>query len=142
MAEHYNANGITVTDEAIVINGSNRPLDRILAAEATQVQDFARNLVFFIVGCAAPILALVAFTQMGLIYSLRENIHHMAFGTLILLTVVACGVITGLIGIAWKKPWGVLIEIKDHGHEKLTKTASQEEAEKLAGALNKAVGNE
>ena len=63
------------------------------------------------------------------------------FGPLLLVISVALGVLAGVIALAWKKPWAVVIEYSHLGHKSLGNAANKEEAEALATQINHVVGN-
>ena len=139
MAELYSTDGVVVTDEAVTIHGKATPIGELLRAEEYQVEDLGRNLLIFVIGCLGPIAAMVAYTQLGLIEGLRQY-GFMTFGLTILLTVVALGSLAAAIGHFWAKPWGVVVERKDVGFDRLLRASSKEEAVKAAAAINKAIG--
>jgi hypothetical protein len=139
MAEYYNADGVVVTDEAVTVRGNATPLSELERAEEYQVEDLVRNVLIFIVGCLAPISAMIAYTQLGLIQILRPY-GFLAFGSAILVTVVILGALAAAIGHFWPKPWGVVVERKEIGFDRLVRSPSKEEAVKAAAAINKALG--
>lgn len=135
MSEFYNAHGVVVTEQAVTIDGRATPIDEFAGAEEYQLEDLMRTAVIFAVGCLGPIAAMILFTQIGLIQALR-----LWFGPVILITVVALGALAALIGHTWRKPWGVVVERKGIGFDRLWRSPSKEEAVKAAAAINKAVG--
>jgi hypothetical protein len=135
MSEFYNAHGVVVTADAVIIGGNATPIDEFHRAEEYQVEDLLRNVIIFVVGCLGPIAAMVLFVQIGLVQELR-----LWFGPAILVTVVALGVAAAAIGHFWAKPWGVVVERKEIGFDRLWRSPSKEEAVKAAAAINKAIG--
>jgi len=134
MAQLYDAHGIQVDQEQVVVGGKAQPMARILQAESYQVEDLLRNLLIFTIGCVGPIGGMVLMTQVGAIQALRFG-----FGPAMLAIVVGCGVLAALIGLFWPKPWGVVVEYDEHGFEKLCRMPDKSEADKLAQSIKQVI---
>ena len=69
-----------------------------------------------------------------------HEMNHM-FGLVALIAVVALGALGGIIGLKWPKPWGVVVERKGVGFDKLFAAPSKDAAVAAAAAINKALGH-
>jgi hypothetical protein len=126
--------GVTITDDAVVINGTNRPLSEILRAEASEVEDLLRILVLLAVALFAPILVMIVFAVAGGSESL-----HFWFGPVTLVLTCLFGLIGCGLGIAWPKPWGVVVDRGEFGFGRLMRCSSKDEAERIASEINAVV---
>ena len=88
---------IEVTDHAVVVDGENTPLNDIINAEVSIIQNWNRVIVIMIVALFGPILAMVVSVQVG-----GSVDWDLAFGPIVLVVTAILGVIGCLIGVAWK----------------------------------------
>lgn len=125
-----NSPEITLGDQSLVVGGNNIPLDTVINAEASQIEDWARLGVILLVALAGPILAMVIATLAGGSHSLG-----LWFGPILLIITAGLGLLGGIIGYVWPKPWGVIVERKEFGHSTLMRCASKDEAESWAARI-------
>ena len=121
---------IEVTDQAIVIDGQNTPLTNIINAEVITIQDWNRNIVIMIVALIGPILAMVVAVQMG-----GSVDWDLWFGPILLIVTAVMGVIGCMIGVAWKKPYGVVVEREEFGHSTLMRCDNEDEAASVVAKI-------
>lgn len=135
--------GVTITDQAIVIAGRSQPLSEIIAAEAGEVEDAGRSLVLTVLALFGPIAGMVVATQTFLWPNLTgPGPHRLWFGLVVLLSSLIPAFLAIVLAQKWNKPWGVIVERPDsRGHARLWRARSRADAERLAIALNKKVGN-
>ena len=138
MSQFYNDHDLTVTADTITVAGQATPLDSFARAEEYEVENWARNGVILVVGVVLPIVAVIILSKT----MLGDEPHQMnhAYGPAALVAVVALGVLAGFIAKAWAKPWGVVVERKGVGFDKLCTAPSKEAASAAASAINKALG--
>ncbi|MHC5067872.1 MAG: hypothetical protein ACYTF0_04720 [Planctomycetota bacterium] len=139
MSEFYNDHDLTVTAEHITVAGHATPLSDYARAEEYPVENWLRNGVILIVGVLAPIVAVIILSKT----MLGDEPHDMnhAYGPAALVAVVVLGVLAGMIAKAWAKPWGVVVERKGVGFDKLCGAPSKDAAAAAAAAINKALGH-
>ena len=140
MADRYNDHAIVITDETVSVRGKTRLMKDFMRAEPYQVTNWLRAGLIFLFGCILPILAMILFVQLGAI-----PVLYSWFGPVLTILSIGLGVVAGLIGIYWPKPWAVVVE-EATGFKTLTLAPSRDEAAKISDAINgivepEAVGN-
>ncbi len=125
---------------AVIVQGRALPVDELLQAEVRPVSPFGRTALIFVLGCALPILSMIVLTQVllpqGLVYQTRLH-----FGPAVFAATTGSGVLACLLALIWRRPWGVTVEHRVRGFRHLATCASQDEAQALATAVNRACGN-
>ena len=124
------SHSIEVTDQAIVIDGANTPLADIVNAEASVVHDWNRVAVILIVALIGPIIVMIAAVQAN-----GSVDWDYWFGPITLVLTCILGLIGCAIGVAWKRPWGVVIEREDFGHSTLLRCESEDEASSVVAKI-------
>ena len=140
MSAEFKSSNLTVDAQGITLNGQAVDESTLLNAEAIEVTDMPRSLVITAFGLFGPILVMIALTMSGSIQAIREsastsNAGWYLFTPVVLIGCVLPGIIACAIALKWPKPWGVVVERENRGHDKLTRCASKDEAEKAAAAI-------
>ncbi|TVR18145.1 MAG: hypothetical protein EA401_00040 [Planctomycetota bacterium] len=122
-----NSPDISLAEQSLVVHGNHIPLDTVIHAEASQIEDWTRLTAILLVALVGPIAAMTIATLTGGSQSLG-----MWFGPVLFVVTAGLGVLGGVIGYVWHKPWGVIVERKEFGHSTLMRCANKDEAESWA----------
>lgn len=127
---------IEINPQTIIIDGINTPINDVIHAEASIVEDWTRVGVILAIALLGPILAMVVLVQMD-----GSRLLELFFGPVTLVITVVLGLIGCAIGVAWKKPWGVIVERQDFGHSTLLRCANSDEAESIASRIREVLAS-
>lgn len=111
----------------IQVQGVSLRRAEVLQAEAMPVESWARNGFFLLTGLCFPIIAMVLFTVL-------EGPVMWGAG----LIAAAGPFIAVLTALAWKKPWGVVVETPAR-YRTVYQAPSQADAERVAGEIRAAI---
>lgn len=126
--ERYEAQAMTDTaaPATIQVQGISLRKDEVLQAEAKEIESWFRNGIFLIIGMCFPIISMIVF-------SCLEGPQMWALGLPTAIgPFIACA-----LGVAWKKPWGVVVETPTR--YRTVCQAPKEEAEKIAAEIRSAI---
>lgn len=111
----------------IQVQGRSLRKAEVLQAEAMQIETMARNGFFLLTAMCFPIIAMVIFT-------ILEGPAMWGIG----LVTAAGPFIAIAVGLAWKKPWGVVIETPAR-YRTVYQASSREDAERVANDIRAAI---
>jgi len=116
-----------VPNATIQVQGVSLRRAEVLQAEAMQVESLARNGFFLLTGLCFPILAMVLFT-------ILEGPVMWGAG----LFTAAGPFIAVLTALAWKKPWGVVVETPAR-YRTVYQAPTRADAERVADEIRAAI---
>lgn len=111
----------------IQVQGISLRKAEVLQAEAMQIETMARNGFFLLTAMCFPIIAMVVFT-------ILEGTAMWGIG----LVTAAGPFIAIAVGLAWKKPWGVVVETPVR-YRTVYQASSREDAERVANDIRAAI---
>ena len=126
------AHTVDITENALVVNGVSTPLNQVLVAGAQTLEALPRTAFILVTCLFAPIVGMIVATVLD---GPGMDAIRWGLGYGLLFGAPIAG---GLISVAWKKPWGVTVEIADRGYKALY-TNSKDDAEALAARINDAI---
>jgi len=116
----------TAAPATIQVQGISLRKDEVLQAEAKEIESWFRNGIFLVIGMCFPIIAMIVFTCL-------EGPQMWAIG----LVTAAGPFLACALGVAWKKPWGVVVETPTR--YRTICQAPKEQAEKIAAEIRSAL---
>lgn len=122
---------ISIANDSLIIDGKATSLEDTLRAETSEVEDLFRTGVLLTIGLFAPIIIMIVIV-------LADGSRGLAmwFGPVTLILTCACGVAAAAIGLAWPKPWGVLVDRGTWGFRRILRAPNRETAEAVTSAIN------